>query len=1285
MALSGSTYHGDGWYSGCAHYVLVHHPQLVVRLLEAWAWVSRWPALWFDRLSETTTGSAISDCGIWDVVWAVINAVTDLVATLWPPSYVDAPPPPPEVQEAWGRAVRAVVDMDSFRCCAAAMAAARRQLQPSLRATAADSGVAASALPYAHGCLTHSLKLASVLTDKRLDMQEALGPAGQAALWQQLAESSFLEHACGLRLAVAAAGAPVAMMAAASGDAQAIAARLTADVDPNLQHLLLLAVERATAADHTGRSPGLHDDWAAHELPLRVCGDGVVLWHYLPSTDSSSSSTGSSGASSSVQRAQAVQQRQRRERASVQAAATAEAQAREAARGLAAALQSSLTKPEVQVFVGALALKALSAFSAKLAVCGAGEAAASAGSSTCTSSSSSSSGCSGAAAGSGGRGCEVAAATPAVVPRAALGLPAGVADSFVTQIAIKWDLQTEASTARTAAYVGCCLRTACSAWGGSSSGGECGGCGGESGSGASGSGSGASGSGSGASTAPVEARPTPSPVQVYRQLLSLSELLVALDERYVRLDRQDQEQRFGTYDERCGGSAWTQMLAHAVVALTRCVAALPPAAAAPRLVAVWRLLVRAGWLEHSFRVSGYRRDSLAAYGNWLLRRLQHIPRPSTTAAEAGPRQPEQQRPQPGPPRRPQPQPPQGPPPYTLRCALDAGWVPLLEAALRGHARSEDDTVLGFFPAERLCRLADAALRRPGIFPALLAHGDAVQVSALIVTMGKAMTKLTRVAPEYKSYEEGTEVTKPYHGDPRSVWRLQLLALLEQLLPVVEGGWRQQQGAAEEEAAAGTGAAAGTSAAAGVGAVAAGRAEQLLHLNAGLSSSNGRVDASGDGFQPSPPPAGVRAMSLAADLGSGPDMQQLLGMMGGGPPAPGSPQQVQLQTLAMRAAAEWLPRLLATPPVPLPLPEHLPARSIPALPISWEVWRPHGAYRVVLRWLLALARQFLAARRRQLAADEAARGGLEGAAGAAGSGAGAGGAATQSGADAAAAAAAAKQLERAKREAAGAEWRCWRKLLLDMKAHEQVLQLLTHAPGIHSHSNIQSIRAMAGELLPQALVALELLMAADPVGTVVAVVEAFPPDASNKRRSAQKRNVAGGGGAKGKGKAGAATTAAAAGTAAVAESTADALLPFSADLAALLRRHGQPECHGKLGMVEALCIWHQECFGRSSAAAQPHSRPSGSEGQDKREVRLSAAALVPPVELPALWAAREEAEGGVGRRRLGCGYVWCEELAGDSEQGLKLKSCGGCGRVAYCSAACQRADWAAGHKFACTRG
>ncbi|GLC71935.1 hypothetical protein PLESTF_001182800 [Pleodorina starrii] len=88
---------------------------------------------------------------------------------------------------------------------------------------------------------------------------------------------------------------------------------------------------------------------------------------------------------------------------------------------------------------------------------------------------------------------------------------------------------------------------------------------------------------------------------------------------------------------------------------------------------------------------------------------------------------------------------------------------------------------------------------------------------------------------------------------------------------------------------------------------------------------------------------------------------------------------------------------------------------------------------------------------------------------------------------------------------------------------------------------------------------------------------------------------------------------------------------------------------------------------AAAAEQPRPLP-----EELRQWAAAAALLVPPSEVRAVLPA--------------CDYPGCVNLAGDSEAGLGLAGCAGCGgRVRYCSRDCQTAHWKAGHKAACTRG
>jgi len=45
---------------------------------------------------------------------------------------------------------------------------------------------------------------------------------------------------------------------------------------------------------------------------------------------------------------------------------------------------------------------------------------------------------------------------------------------------------------------------------------------------------------------------------------------------------------------------------------------------------------------------------------------------------------------------------------------------------------------------------------------------------------------------------------------------------------------------------------------------------------------------------------------------------------------------------------------------------------------------------------------------------------------------------------------------------------------------------------------------------------------------------------------------------------------------------------------------------------------------------------------------------------------------------------CGNLSGASEAGLRTQVCSGCNVARYCSTACQKAAWRAGHRGACQR-
>ncbi|KXZ45617.1 hypothetical protein GPECTOR_52g2 [Gonium pectorale] len=82
---------------------------------------------------------------------------------------------------------------------------------------------------------------------------------------------------------------------------------------------------------------------------------------------------------------------------------------------------------------------------------------------------------------------------------------------------------------------------------------------------------------------------------------------------------------------------------------------------------------------------------------------------------------------------------------------------------------------------------------------------------------------------------------------------------------------------------------------------------------------------------------------------------------------------------------------------------------------------------------------------------------------------------------------------------------------------------------------------------------------------------------------------------------------------------------------------------------------------------------GGDGAYQATLRPSplASAMPPPAEARRLLPGR-------------CANPACANLEGDSEAGLTLKACAGCGAVGYCCRPCQLEHWRAGHKGACGR-
>ncbi|GLC56880.1 hypothetical protein PLESTB_001159200 [Pleodorina starrii] len=370
------------------------------------------------------------------------------------------------------------------------------------------------------------------------------------------------------------------------------------------------------------------------------------------------------------------------------------------------------------------------------------------------------------------------------------------------------------------------------------------------------------------------------------------------------------------------------------------------------------------------------------------------------------------------------------PSWTLRCALGSPFLPSLERYLRSLLRLPGSGAAAAAaggggggtdrggPASRqgaaydlasACIAVDLALRRPGCWPALLAHAPLQQIAALILTMrkltiaadGLALGLLPPPPPatagaRATAAAEATGATEAQPlGDPRVVWRMQLVALLEQSLPFT----RAPAAAAAAVTAAAAAAAAGiVEPAAAAGGVGGGRgAPRLtssmprrstsppsslgavrmapvpelpgpyLYVNRGLCGAGG-APSRGGSFAAATAAAAAAAAAVSEDnreIDAGPSWLEVLSF---GPcPAVGSPARSQQERIVVLAAAAWLPLLLTARggdvsdgtggaasggsggissdrPVPVPI----------------AVLAVHGGHRVAWQWLLVVARQCLAA-------------------------------------------------------------------------------------------------------------------------------------------------------------------------------------------------------------------------------------------------------------------------------------------------------------------------------------
>ncbi|KAG2488524.1 hypothetical protein HYH03_012844 [Edaphochlamys debaryana] len=135
------------------------------------------------------------------------------------------------------------------------------------------------------------------------------------------------------------------------------------------------------------------------------------------------------------------------------------------------------------------------------------------------------------------------------------------------------------------------------------------------------------------------------------------------------------------------------------------------------------------------------------------------------------------------------------------------------------------------------------------------------------------------------------------------------------------------------------------------------------------------------------------------------------------------------------------------------------------------------------------------------------------------------------------------------------------------------------------------------------------------------------------------------------------------------------LPHVRALAPKLRAAGHPkEAQAAEALAAQLVRWTRGAGARGAGRGGGGRALSPALASYLREwsPRLeAAAALLPPSPAAALQALG------------GCSNPACANLEGDSEAGLALRACAGCGGAAsYCCRECQVAHWRAGHKEAC---
>ncbi|GLC45266.1 hypothetical protein PLESTB_000718700 [Pleodorina starrii] len=216
--------------------------------------------------------------------------------------------------------------------------------------------------------------------------------------------------------------------------------------------------------------------------------------------------------------------------------------------------------------------------------------------------------------------------------------------------------------------------------------------------------------------------------------------------------------------------------------------------------------------------------------------------------------------------------------YSLRCALEARFLPALELAFRRLATRRPPDV------KECAKMAHTILRVSGVWPAILAHGSEKEVASLIATL----RKVARVLLDPAATRIGPLVAGGAAGDGAAEC---LLALLEQTAAVVLQPWNMP---APPARAAGSNARSTNSSRRRQGGAAAG------------GSSSG-----GDGVLLAQAKRKLVEYNNSLDVLKGNNLTVDWLVQAGGQLLAGSQSAVQQRLLAVYAMVQWLPPVLSS--------------------------------------------------------------------------------------------------------------------------------------------------------------------------------------------------------------------------------------------------------------------------------------------------------------------------------------------------------------------------------------